>query len=446
MKRYIVLFLIILLPLFLPSIPVYAQTTSIVISPNVTTTKNAYFILNITTNNVADLYCWGIQIKFRQIINITSVTQDTTFFNGTAFAWVNNTSSYYDTLGIYGSFTGNVSGVTGSGVVANMNFTALYNGTTTIDIIKTELYNSAEESISHTSSSCTVTVTGSSAQYFLLVEQPSYGSLNVTSGVYNNGTNVAVKATETTGTFQYVKVDSTYYTTKTVILTMNADHEVSASFQIPTLTIATEPNADVWIGTSKSNSGTSGVLSLQKSYGTYAVKVSKIGFYDAVQSVTMDANKTLEIQLYEVRYGKNVPLDYKTITFTGTAYYSNWSKSYVDFDRLIEVKALEGTTGQISASFHYDTDYPIVEIDAENLTLIEFDLEAVYQHYCLSSYEDMQQTSQFTGLRVSSNTLLQINLEMPQALDFWHRPTEILKIGQDGGISSFTSWQYSGVC
>jgi hypothetical protein len=90
---------------------------------------------------------------------------------------------------------------------------------------------------------------------------------------------------------------------------------------------------------------------------------------------------------------------------------------------------------------HYGTDYPIVEIDAENLTLTEFDLEALYQHYCLSSYEDAQQASHFTGLKISSNILLQINLEMPQALDFWHRPSELLKIGEDGGISSFSSWQ-----
>lgn len=159
-----------------------------------------------------------------------------------------------------------------------------------------------------------------------------------------------------------------------------------------------------------------------------------------------EEQKNLEekIKLYEVRYAKNVPLSFKTISFKGTVYYSNWSKTYVDFDGLIEAKALEGTTGQVSLIFHYDTDYPIVEIDAENLTLIEFDLEAVYQHYCLSSYEDMQQTSHFTGLRISSNTLLQINLEMPQALDFWHRPTELLKIGEDGGISSFSSWQCAG--
>jgi hypothetical protein len=442
----------ILLPIFLlltlaslPKVPiVYAQTASIIISPDTTTTQGSYFVLNITTNNVTDLYCWSVTLDYRKAINMTDAIAETSFFNGSlGFSQTDLNYSHYRSF-VYGYLQGNVSGVTGNGVVATMNFTAVYNGTANMKAYESKLLNSPVVETAHTISVPTVNVDGTPIQYFLSVETPQYGSLNTTSGVYNNGTNVVINATETTGTFQYVKVDSTYYTIKTVTITMNSDHKVSASFQIPTLTITTEPNADIWVGTSKSNSGTSGVLSLQRSYGTYTVKVSKIGFYDALQSVTMDANKTLEIKLYEVRYAINVPLDYKTILLKGTAYYSNWSKTYVDFDGLIEVQVLEGTTGQISLLFHYDTDYPIVEIDAENLTLIEFDLEAVYQHYCLSSYEDMQQTSYFTGLRISSNTLLQINLEMPWTLDFWHRPTELIKIDQDGGISSFSSWQYSG--
>lgn len=442
----------ILLPIFLlltlallPKVPiVYAQTASIVISPDTTTTQGSYFVLNITTNNVTDLYCWSVTLDYRKAINMTDAITETSFFNGSfSYSQTDLNYSHYRSF-VYGYLLGNVSGVTGSGVVAAMNFTAVYNGTANMEAYESEMLNSAVVEIARTISVPTVIVDGAPLQYFLFVEQPSYGSLNVTSGVYNNGTNVVINATETTGTFQYVKVDNTYYATKTVTITMNADHKASASFQIPTLTITTEPNADIWIGTSKYNSGTSGVLSSQKSYGTYTVSVSKIGFYDALQSVTMDANKTLEIKLYEVRYAKNVPLSFKTISFKGTVYYSNWSKTYVDLDRLIEVKALEGTTGSISIIFHYDTDYPIVEIDAENITLIEFELEAVYQHYCLSSYEDMQQASLFTGLQISSSTSLQINLEMPWTLDFWHRPTELIKIDQDGGISSFSSWQYSG--
>jgi len=131
------------------------------------------------------------------------------------------------------------------------------------------------------------------------------------------------------------------------------------------------------------------------------------------------------------------------VTFYATMPYSNETQ-YADMDHYIRVEVLPGTSGTLKLVIHYDTDYPIVEIDAENLTLTEFDLEALYQHYCLSSYEDMQQASLFTGLKISSNTPLQINLEMPQALDFWHRPSELLKIGEDGTMTSFSDYQCVG--
>jgi hypothetical protein len=122
-----------------------------------------------------------------------------------------------------------------------------------------------------------------------------------------------------------------------------------------------------------------------------------------------------------------------------TVPYSNETQ-YADLDHYIKIQVMPGTNGTLKLVFHYDTIHPIVEIESENITLIEFDLEALYQHYFLSSYEDMQQAQQFTGLKILSNVGLQINLEMPQPLDFWHRPRELWKIDQDGTVSSFTSF------
>jgi hypothetical protein len=183
--------------------------------------------------------------------------------------------------------------------------------------------------------------------------------------------------------------------------------------------------------------------------GTYTFKFTKSGYYDYAVSKTIpevrdyyDPFVYLNPIVYSSGGGGGVYLRLKStlITFYATMPYSNETQ-YADFDHYIKVQVLPGTTGTLKLVIHYDTEYPVVEIDAENLTLTEFDLEALYQHYCLSSYEDMQQISHFTGLKISSNTLLQINLLMPQALDFWHRPSELLKIGEDGGISSFSSWQ-----
>ena len=185
--------------------------------------------------------------------------------------------------------------------------------------------------------------------------------------------------------------------------------------------------------------------------GPYYFKFTKTGYYDCFESKTIpDVSDYYFPSVYMnpivfsmVGGGGRHYLMSDLVTFYATMPYSNETQ-YADLDHYIRVQVLPGTTGTLKLVIHYGTDYPIVEIDAENLTLTEFDLEAIYEHYCLSSYEDMQQTSHFTGLKISSNTLLQINLEMPQALDFWHRPSELLKIGEDGGISSFSSWQYSG--
>jgi hypothetical protein len=187
--------------------------------------------------------------------------------------------------------------------------------------------------------------------------------------------------------------------------------------------------------------------------GTFSFKFSAIGYYDYyVWNITIPTGSTFYfptvwmngIGFYVPKGGGGLCyLRSSLITFYATMPYSNETQ-YADMDHYIRVEVLPGTSGTLKLVIHYDSDYPIVEIETENLTLTEFDLEAVYQHYCLSSYKDMQQASLFTGLKISSNTPLKINLEMPQALDFWHRPSELLKIGEDGGISSFSSWQCTG--
>lgn len=429
-------FLIASIATMLPS--VFAQSVSIIISPNVNTNINSIFYLNITTNNVTDMYGWSVTLDYRKAITMTSALAVTSFFNGScSFSQTYLNYSHHRSF-VYGYLMENISGVTGSGVVATMNFTAIYNGTANMKAYKSQIINSVGAEIAHTTSTPTVVVSGAPTQYFLCVQTPQYGSLNTTSGVYDNGTNVPIKATETTGTFQYIKVDGVIYTTKIVTITMNSDHNVSASFQIPTLTITTEPSADIWVGTSKKNSGTSGVLSLQKSYGTYTVKVSKIGFYSAVQNVTLDANKTLDFQLCEVRYAKNVPLSYKTITFTGTASYSNWSKTHVDFDGLIEVGVLEGTTGTISIIFHYDTDYPIVEVESQNCVYLKFDIAEVYSHYAQESYQQKAANTLFTGLQIDSNC------NMTMEIQGIGKPRELWKTTPEGSTTKLANWQYAG--
>jgi hypothetical protein len=219
--------------------PAKASGTNIEVSPNTTVDYGGNFILSITVNDVTDMCGWEVGIIFRKIINITNVVEKTSFFDGSLFWFMDNYSYNYYGLSV-ASWTLS-RGVSGSGVVAELNFSTVYNGTTQIEISGSTILDSENTEIPHTSSSCNVTVLGINQQYFLNIVSPSHGTLNVTQGVYiyDNGTDVAIEATETTWAFQYFKVDNTTYTTKTIVVTMSSDHEVSALFKVPVLTIYT---------------------------------------------------------------------------------------------------------------------------------------------------------------------------------------------------------------
>jgi hypothetical protein len=295
---------------------------------------------------------------------------------------------------------------------------------------------------------------------------------------YFNGGHCAAWGLPEIGTgktmFQILNSFMTKSTTAFITVTMDTDHTLVASFIDPTLYFGVYDKTtgaqlldgveiyyfdSSWI---KLPTSIKYVHAAENYYivasgcppGTYDFRFAKSGYYAYVVSKTIPEVSDYffpSVYLNPIVYahgliggrGGPFPIMSELVTFYAAMPYSNETQ-YADFDHYIRVQVLPGTSGTLKLVIHYDTDYPIFEIDAENLTLTEFDLEAVYQHYCLSSYEDMQQVSLFTGLKISSSTPLQINLEMPQALDFWHRPAELLKIGEDGGISSFSSWQCTG--
>jgi hypothetical protein len=140
---------------------------------------------------------------------------------------------------------------------------------------------------------------------------------------------------------------------------------------------------------------------------------------------------------------KTIPVLSEIITFYASMPYSNMTQ-YIDMDHLIRVQVLLGTNATLKLMIHYGTNYPVVEIESENVTSIEFNLVELYQHYALSSYAGMQQKSLFTGICVSTNVALQINLTMPWNLDSWHKPSAIHKITDDGNMSSFATYECVG--
>lgn len=122
-----------------------ATGASMVISPDTTTSVDSTFTLNLTISNVNDMRAWDLTFRYSKIISLNSVdtTNDTTFTDGAGLAIIKANGDYnsscYDcdiartTLSIVpGSGTG-------SGVVAQLHFTATSTGTATFERISAEI-------------------------------------------------------------------------------------------------------------------------------------------------------------------------------------------------------------------------------------------------------------------------------------------------------------------
>lgn len=131
--------------------------------PSTSVVAGSTFAVDVNISNVTDLFAFQFDIGFDpSILSATSITEGsflpgggTTFFiPGTIDNIGGTISSNADTL------IGAISGVSGSGTLAVLDFTALAAGTSPIDIANVTLLDSTLSSISSTTTSGAATVTG----------------------------------------------------------------------------------------------------------------------------------------------------------------------------------------------------------------------------------------------------------------------------------------------
>jgi hypothetical protein len=389
-----------------------------------------------------------VDIRFRKIILAIDIVQDESFFDG-MMEYTNETYNYANfQLQLFGTFLGSPSGVSGSGRVAYLNFTTIYNGTVNMEIVDSLMYDSEENEIGHTSAGCSVTVTGTSNQTFLQVDPISNGVLNITEGIhiYDNTSITTIYANQTIAVFQYFTLDDIQNNSNPISIPMTSDHEVSVTFTIPTFTISTQPSVTVKINSSPYQTNSQGNLSLHLSVGIYQVELSKAWYYTYESSVNLTEDITINVSLNQTLYTESIPHTSEQSIMQATIPYNNESTNgyYVDGDKLMYAEPVFNKTGKIGIVFHYGTNYPIVEINSENISKICFDLTNVYLKYYMASYSNMIGMSQFTGIKIDSNVPLRLELGMPQPSDLWKKPIKIYKMNPGSGIiEEFTSWYYS---
>jgi hypothetical protein len=162
LKRIAFGILLMLLTLYAGTIMVKANSAtdaSIVISPpNTTVPRGSSFTLNLTINDVTDMYAWSVTLIYQKIISMNSVDtiNGTDFTDGTGLVIIEQqdyNSSYYECIVARTllDVTPGVTrpGTTGSGVVAQLNFIAVSVGTTGIYSVDSEIINSQSKDITH---------------------------------------------------------------------------------------------------------------------------------------------------------------------------------------------------------------------------------------------------------------------------------------------------------
>jgi len=137
---------------------------SIVISPDTTAAPNSTFMLNLTINNVANMYGWSVTLIYQNIISLDLVTgvSTTAFFNSAnafvSFEQEDFNSSYYRGY-VFGTLLNGTPGSTGSGLVAQLNFATTSIGTVAISCVDSEVENNLTQPVSSPITVTTPTIT-----------------------------------------------------------------------------------------------------------------------------------------------------------------------------------------------------------------------------------------------------------------------------------------------
>jgi hypothetical protein len=148
------------------------ETTTVSVEPQSTFGLIAgnTFLINITVSNVVDLFAWEFHLYYENaVLNGTTRfnptpppgswdpaidpgpflgPQDSYFWTVTAFT--DNYNATHGVMYVGATLIGNVSGVSGSGTLATINFTTVGSGHSVLDLDDTKLIDSNIETIPHT--------------------------------------------------------------------------------------------------------------------------------------------------------------------------------------------------------------------------------------------------------------------------------------------------------
>jgi len=113
------------------------------------------FTVFINVSHVSDLYGWQVNLEWNSsMLELTDITEGP-FLKSKGQTFFSYTPDK-DKVAIVCTLQGNVTGVSGEGTLAKVEFKVKQHGTCTIQIYNSKLLNSNEKEISHSVSNCRV--------------------------------------------------------------------------------------------------------------------------------------------------------------------------------------------------------------------------------------------------------------------------------------------------
>ena len=127
------------------------NSTTLYVDPQIA--KNAVgqdFNINISISSVADLYGWQLQLSWNKtMLDVVNVTEGPFLKSGANSPFFVQRINETGSLLSFCTLQGNVSGVSGSGVLATIQFHVTGSGECDLHLYGTILVSSSEQSIAH---------------------------------------------------------------------------------------------------------------------------------------------------------------------------------------------------------------------------------------------------------------------------------------------------------
>ena len=128
------------------------QTTSVSVDPATVTIGGTIVTINVNVSGVVDLYGWEFRLRWNStLLDVTGVTEGTFLKQGGDTFFASKTDNTLGYIMVDCTLIGDISGVSGDGILAVVKFNIEGSGETVLDLYDSTLVNSIEQPIIHQS-------------------------------------------------------------------------------------------------------------------------------------------------------------------------------------------------------------------------------------------------------------------------------------------------------